>query len=337
MNSENAITSVAVEKLKIHFPVKSGIFGKVSGYVKAVDDISFSINKGEVFALVGESGCGKSTTAQAIMGLIDATAGTMSLAMGPWKDNPVAWNQLNTSEKKRLRQYIQIIFQDPYSSLSPRMSVKSILDEPLYIHNYPKDQRSKRVLELMDQVGLAKSYLNRYPHEFSGGQRQRISIARALATSPEFIVADEPVSALDVSIQAQIINLLEDLKNRYSQTLLFISHDLAVVRHVANRVAVMYLGKIVEMGSEEQLFNSPRHPYTHLLLKSVPVIGKGAVVNPVAIQDDREKRLQSLGCSFYPRCERRTEQCKDNTPPLSDCGNKHVLSCFNPHKTMKIV
>jgi ABC-type oligopeptide transport system ATPase subunit len=269
-----ADTCIDVRDLKVHFPTRSGVIGKISGWTKAVDGISFQIKRGEAFAVVGESGCGKTTTAQAVMGLIPPTSGTIELSLGDHKKKPVRWDGARGEDRKKLRRQMQVVFQDPYSSLNPRMTVKTILEEPLIIHKLGgKKEREARINELMDQVGLAASYLSRYPHEFSGGQRQRIGIARALATSPEFIVADEPVSALDVSIQAQIINLLQDLQKQYNQTVLFISHDLAVVRHIANRIAVMYQGKIVEMGDSEQIFSSPSHEYTQLLLKSVPKVG----------------------------------------------------------------
>jgi ABC-type oligopeptide transport system ATPase subunit len=266
---------IDIRDLKIHFPTRSGLIGKITGWTKAVDGISFQIKRGEVFALVGESGCGKTTTAQGVMGLIQPTAGSIRLSLGDHTNKPVVWNDLNHDERKRLRRKMQIVFQDPYSSLNPRMTIKSILEEPLIIHNLGgKKERDARIAELLDQVGLSPSYLERYPHEFSGGQRQRVGIARALATSPDFVVADEPVSALDVSIQAQIINLLQDLQRKYNQTMLFISHDLAVVRHIANRIAVMRHGEIVEMGDNEQIFSSPKHEYTKLLLDSVPTISK---------------------------------------------------------------
>jgi ABC-type oligopeptide transport system ATPase subunit len=266
---------IDIRDLKIHFPARSGLIGKITGWTKAVDGISFQIKRGEVFALVGESGCGKTTTAQAVMGLIQPTAGSIKLSLGDHTNKPVVWNDLNSDERKKLRRKMQIVFQDPYSSLNPRMTIKSILEEPLIIHNLgTKKDRDARIMELLDQVGLSPSYLERYPHEFSGGQRQRVGIARALATSPDFVVADEPVSALDVSIQAQIINLLQDLQRKYNQTMLFISHDLAVVRHIANRIAVMRHGVIVEMGDNEQIFSEPKHEYTKLLLESVPKIKK---------------------------------------------------------------
>jgi ABC-type oligopeptide transport system ATPase subunit len=267
-------SSIDVRDLKIHFPVRAGLLGRTDGWVKAVDGITFEIKRGEVFAIVGESGCGKTTAAQAIMGLLKPTSGSIRLTIGGHGEKPVDWADMRGSERKKMRRKIQMVFQDPYSSLNPRMTVRTILEEPLIIHksDSPKN-REERINELLDQVGLSKSYLDRYPHEFSGGQRQRIGIARSLATSPECIVADEPVSALDVSIQAQIINLLQDLQRKYNQTMLFISHDLAVVRHIANRIAVMYKGKIVEMGDSEKIFSSPEHEYTKLLLNSVPKVG----------------------------------------------------------------
>jgi ABC-type oligopeptide transport system ATPase subunit len=274
INTDNGNTpSVDVRDLKVHFPVRGGVVGKVTGWTKAVDGVSFHINRGEVFAIVGESGCGKTTTAQAIMGLIRPTGGAIRLSIGDYREKPAGWADLHGDARKKFRRRIQMVFQDPYSSLNPRMTVKSILEEPFIIHKLGgKSERDARIGELLDQVGLSPDYLSRYPHEFSGGQRQRICIARALATSPELVVADEPVSALDVSIQAQIINLLQDLQRHYNRTMLFISHDLAVVRHIANRIAVMYQGKIVEMGESEQIFSSPEHEYTKLLLKSVPTI-----------------------------------------------------------------
>ena len=329
-NKDTNKIAVQVKNLKVHFPVHSGVFGKLTGHIKAVDDVSFEIRRGEIFALVGESGCGKTTTAHAILGLTPRTSGTVALSVGMWKNNSAQWNNLNVSEKKALRKHIQVVFQDPYSSLNPRMTVGSIIEEPLTIHNvYCGKDRSGRVRELLEKVGLSTDYLNRYPHEFSGGQRQRIGIARALATDPELIIADEPVSALDVSIQAQIINLLQDLQKAYNQTLLFISHDLAVVRHLANRLAVMYLGKIVESGTESHIFSSPLHPYTSLLLDSIPIPGKGRRSRGNNISDEKEIALIENGCSFYPRCPQRTDECLQRCPELIDAGEGHLVACFN--------
>lgn len=332
-----ADTVVSVRNLKVYFPVRQGVFGRVTDHVKAVDDISFLIPKGEIFALVGESGCGKTTTAQAIAGLQTVTSGEIELRLSRLSHLPFRWKESATTKCKLVRQQMQFIFQDPYSSLNPRMTVRSILEEPFIVHNIgTTDERSKKINDLLDRVGLAKEYLNRYPHEFSGGQRQRIGIARALATNPQFIIADEPVSALDVSIQAQIINLLQDLRTEYNQTQLFISHDLAVVRHLADSIAVMYRGKIVEYGKESAIFDKPRHPYTRLLLDSVPIPGIGRTKrfsDAVPEEETEVSRGKVSGCSFYPRCPRRTGTCLENIPPLKeyrpDCGH----ACFNPHST----
>ena len=336
---------IDVRDLKIHFPARSGLVGKVSGWTKAVDGVSFAVRKGEVFAIVGESGCGKTTAAQAIMGLLRPTSGAIEINIGDSSSadkSPKIWENLNTAERKNLRKNMQIVFQDPYSSLNPRMTVRSILEEPLIIHKLGNQkERDTRIDELLNQVGLSKSYLDRYPHEFSGGQRQRIGIARSLATAPKLIVADEPVSALDVSIQAQIINLLQDMQTKYNQTLLFISHDLAVVRHIANRIAVMYQGKIMEMGSDEQIFSSTLHPYTELLLRSVPTINKSKTnekisadkediaVNKTSDDKSQNEISEYCGCGFYPRCPVRTEQCRNESPQLKDFGNGHTCACFN--------
>lgn len=322
---------VNTENLKVYFPIRRGVFSKEVGQVKAVDDVSFHINKGEIFALVGESGCGKTTTAQAILGLVQKTSGRITLALGKHQNKPVQWEELSSDDRRDLRKLVQVVFQDPFSSLNPRMTVREILEEPLVIHKlYTKQKKSEFVQQMISKVGLSTEYLNRYPHEFSGGQRQRIGIARALATSPELIIADEPVSALDVSIQAQIINLLQDLQKTYNQTLLFISHDLALVRHIADRLAVMYLGKIVESGTESQLFESPMHPYTTLLLESVPLPGTGRTKKGTFSRDDREITPAEKGCPFYPRCPKRKQECTESAPPLVDKGEGHMVSCFNP-------
>ncbi|HLV31502.1 MAG TPA: oligopeptide/dipeptide ABC transporter ATP-binding protein [Chitinispirillaceae bacterium] len=329
----NNETVVDVKNLKVHFPVYQGIFGNVINSVKAVDDVSFSIKRGEIFSLVGESGCGKTTVAHSILGLIHKTSGSIKLSVGKWKESSIEWENLSNSEKRELRKQIQVVFQDPYSSLNPRMNIQRILEEPFIIHKIcTKQERTKRIIKLLNNVGLSTEYLNRYPHEFSGGQRQRIGIARALATEPELIIADEPVSALDVSIQAQIINLLQDLRSSFNQTLLFISHDLAVVRHIADRLAVMYLGKIVESGTETQIFDSPRHPYTSLLLQSIPVPGKGRCNRNITVSEDKNKVAIERGCSFFGRCPLRTDNCLDHIPPLQDIGDGHFVSCYNVQK-----
>jgi oligopeptide/dipeptide ABC transporter ATP-binding protein len=328
-NNQSQPPVISVRNLKVHFPIRKGVFGNIQGHVKAVDDISFSVKKGEMFALVGESGCGKTTTAQTILGLTNQTSGAIDLAIGPWNASPVNWNGLNIKEKKQMRKHLQVVFQDPYSSLDPRMTIEAILEEPLIIHNFVKKERAERIRQILSKVGLSCEYLPRFPHEFSGGQRQRIGIARALITEPEIVIADEPVSALDVSIQAQIINLLQDLQKDFNLTMLFISHDLAVVRHIANRLAVMYMGKIVEYGTEEQIFNSPLHPYTHLLLESVPLPGKGRVSKGLLLPEEQNVPPTSTGCTFYPRCPRRTDMCRNAYPDLKDSGDNHLVSCFN--------
>ncbi|MBN1757075.1 MAG: ABC transporter ATP-binding protein [Chitinispirillaceae bacterium] len=320
---------VSVTDLRVHFPVRQGVFGHVITHVKAVDGVSFSIDRGSIFAIVGESGCGKTTSAQAIAGLQPATSGSIRLLFRESK--PFQWAESEANARKSVRQRMQMIFQDPYSSLNPRMTVRTLLEEPFIIHRIGnRTDRVDRIATLLDQVGLSREYLNRYPHEFSGGQRQRIGIARALATDPELIIADEPVSALDVSIQAQIINLLQDLRASRSLTQLFISHDLAVVRHLADRIAVMYRGKIVEYGSENDLFTSPRHPYTVLLLESVPIPGKGRKKRGATVSEDAERQQAVPGCSFYPRCPRRRDVCIQQEPELTEVKPGHGWACFNP-------
>lgn len=322
--------ALQVTDLSVYFPVTRGLLAKVVGHVKAVDGVSFTVRRGDVFALVGESGCGKTTTALTVLDLNQPTQGEIHLNLEATGNENRRWRDLKPPQKRALRKAIQIIFQDPFSSLDPRMSVRSTLEEPLIVHNFgSKSEREGRLQELLRQVGLSPEYLTRFPHEFSGGQRQRIGIARALATSPELVIADEPVSALDVSIQAQIINLLQDLQQQYNQTMLFISHDLAVVRHLANRLAVMYLGKIMEMGSDSQIFNNPLHPYTHLLLDSVPAPGKRRGSRMEATDEEKALGQNGTGCPFYPRCPRRTASCLEATPPLVDKGGEHMVACIH--------
>lgn len=319
-----------VRDLRVYFPLTRGLLSKVVGHVKAVDGVSFSVRRGEVFALVGESGCGKTTTAMSVLNLTQPTSGSIELFLSDAGKSAYRWNELGGTQQRALRKKMQIIFQDPFSSLDPRMTVRGIIEEPLVIHGMGnKSRRSARLSELLGQVGLSESYLSRYPHEFSGGQRQRIGIARALATSPEFVIADEPVSALDVSIQAQIINLLQDLQQQYNQTMLFISHDLAVVRHLANRLAVMYQGRIMEMGTGAQIFDNPLHPYTHLLLESVPAPGKKRGANFGKTDETKASQVAEDGCPFYPRCPRGTESCLSGNPPLRDMGGEHLVACIH--------
>jgi oligopeptide transport system ATP-binding protein len=313
---------VEIENLKVYFPIRAGIFKTVQGTVKAVDDISFEVRRGETLGLVGESGCGKSTTGRAMIRLREPTAGKV-------KFDGVDLTSLKSNALRRLRRRMQIIFQDPYGSLDPRMTVGSIISEPLETHHLAKGAgKVERVAELLKMVGLDPSYVNRYPHEFSGGQRQRIGVARALAVEPEFIVCDEPISALDVSIQAQVLNLLTDLRDRLGLTYLFIAHDLSVVKHISDRVAVMYLGKIVEIGPPDTIYAAPGHPYTRALLSAVPV--------PDPIMERRRRRViltgdvpspanPPSGCRFHTRCwlyEKlgKPENCRTIDPPLREVG-----------------
>ncbi|MDF2948853.1 MAG: Oligopeptide transport ATP-binding protein OppF [Sedimentibacter sp.] len=311
-----------VENLKTYFPVKAGVFKKTAGYVHAVDDISFKVNEQETFALVGESGCGKSTTGRSILRIIEPTSGKVTF-------DGVDVLKLSKEEMRKERRNMQLIFQNPYSSLNPRMTVKKLLEEPLKTHfNMSQDEINKQVLWVMDQVGLSRDQLERYPHQFSGGQRQRISIARAIISKPKFIVADEPVSALDVSIQSQILNLLIELQKNLKLTYIFISHDLNIVRHISNSVAVMYLGRMVETGSTEEIFIRPLHPYTQALLSAVPskdplqkkkrIILKGDVPSPVN---------PPVGCAFYARCEKAMDICKEKRPMLENMGGTHQTAC----------
>ena len=317
---------IEVRNLRMHFPVTEGIIiPKVVARVKAVDGITFNIKKGETLGLVGESGCGKTTTGRCILQLEKPTSGEI-LYQG------VNLNNLNSKEMVPYRQKIQVIFQDPYSSLNPRMKIREILSEPMRVHNIISDSaaRDRRVLELLSVVGLSARFADRYPHEMSGGQRQRVGIARALAMDPEFIVCDEAVSALDVSIQAQVINLLEDLRDEFGLTYLFIAHDLSVVRHLCHRVAVMYLGKMVELADCDELFDNPIHPYTKALLHAVPIpdptieskrehkIIKGEIPSPIN---------PPSGCVFHPRCEIAVDGCSKTIPEFRELRPGHWVAC----------
>ena len=348
--SSNGSALIEVRDLVKHFPIKSGIvLQRQVGAVRAVDGISFDVKTGETLGLVGESGCGKSTTARLILRLLDPTSGTIS-----YKGQNIAG--LGRAELTPIRREMQMIFQDPYSSLNPRMTVGSIIGEPFIIHRIERDDvaRKKKVQELMDLVGLNPEHYNRFPHEFSGGQRQRIGVARALAVNPSVIVADEPVSALDVSIQAQIINLLADLRREFGLTIIFIAHDLSVVRHVCDRVAVMYLGKIMEVADSDELFKNPRHPYTRALLSAVPV------ADPVAAKTRQRQVLMGdipsptnppSGCRFHTRCPRAhelastlppgpdgetlevPESCSTEIPELQPVGGDHNAACWYPFES----
>ncbi|GIL03597.1 MAG: ABC transporter ATP-binding protein [Betaproteobacteria bacterium] len=306
-----------------HFPVQTGLFGRVEARVKAVDGVSFAVDAGETFAIVGESGCGKSTVARLVLRLIEPTAGELRLE---------GRDLLNAApaELRRLRGKLQIVFQDPYGSLNPRMTVGDMLAEPLMLHEVvAPSQRNARVAELLSLVGLRAEAAGRYPHEFSGGQRQRIAIARALAANPRVIVCDEPVSALDVSIQAQILNLLAELQRRFSLAYLFISHDLAVVRQIATKVAVMYLGRFVETGAADRLFARPRHPYARALLAAVPVPVPGARTREAALGGDVPSPIAPPpGCRFHTRCPQAIERCRVEEPVLEPTPEGGAVACL---------
>ncbi|MCD6289597.1 MAG: dipeptide ABC transporter ATP-binding protein [Anaerolineae bacterium] len=325
-NNRNGDVLLRVEGLKMHFPITQGIiWQRQVGSIKAVDGIDFYINSGETLGLVGESGCGKSTTGRAILQLYRPTAGHVYF-------QGVDLTQMKGEQLRRQRRKMQMIFQDPYASLNPRMTVGNIVGEPLEVHNIARGkEKRERVMELLRVVGLNPYFVNRYPHEFSGGQRQRIGIARALAVNPDFIVCDEPISALDVSIQAQIVNLLEELQEQFGLTYLFIAHDLSVVRHISDRVAVMYLGKLVEMTDRDTLYENPLHPYTEALLSAVPI--------PDPQVEAKRKRIilegdvpspanPPKGCNFNTRCPRAMDICFEEEPPFKDVGDGHYVACF---------
>ncbi len=308
--------------LKTHFPVESGlVFRKVVGTVKAVDGVNLNLKQGEILGLVGESGCGKSTLGRTILQLIPATEGTVVLGGKTLTDLPA-------NELRAARADFQMIFQDPYASLNPRMTVYSTLAEALQAHSsVKKNELPKLVGELMERVGLSPRYIRKYPHEFSGGQRQRIAIARALAVKPKLIIADEPVSALDVSIQAQIINLLAKLSKEMDLTLVFISHDLSVVKHISDRIAVMYLGRIVELGPASEVFDTPKHPYTKALVSAIPSLDPDMerTRQRIILQGDPPSPLNPpKGCPFHPRCSSAIDACKIDRPEFLTCGNQQV-------------
>jgi len=324
------VSLLEVKNLKKYFPIKTGVLKRTTGQVYAVDDVSFSVDKGETLGLVGESGCGKSTTGRTVLRLIEATGGSVTF-------DGVDVMAASRAEVQKLRRDMQIIFQDPYASLNPRKRVKHIIGEPLDIHGIGTEQeRRRRVFELMETVGLSAEHAERYPHEFSGGQRQRIGVARALALRPRLIICDEPVSALDVSIRAQIINLLEDLQDELGLTYVFIAHDLSVVKHLSDRVAVMYLGKIVEISDSDLLYDHPQHPYTEALLSAVPIPDPATerARRRIILEGDVPSPANPpKGCVFHPRCPRAQEVCTSAMPALAvtgEAGERHQVACYFP-------
>ncbi len=325
MTEKSKTPLLEVKDLKKWFPAKKSPFSREKIYIKAVDGVSFTLNEGETLGVVGESGCGKSTMGRSVLRLLEPTGGQVLF-------NGVDYTALKDKELRDSRKELQIIFQDPYASLDPRMTIGDIIAEPLDIQlKLPAKERMQRVLETMERAGLNTRFVNRYPHEFSGGQRQRIGIARAIVLNPKIMVCDEPVSALDVSIQAQVINLLMDLQKEMGMAYIFISHDLSVIKHISDRVAVMYLGHLVEIADKKDIYAHPMHPYTVALLSAIPVADRKHKKEKIVLEGDLPSPANPpSGCVFHTRCYKAQDICKTEVPELKDCGNGHCCACHFP-------